>query len=85
VTRQVAQEFPAGPLTRDQPGRVNLRLIVDERGEPSECFVEPPVLPEYRETACEQILKYARFKPALDADGHPIASYFVTSIIYVIN
>jgi hypothetical protein len=27
-------------------------------------------------------MRYARFEPALDASGQPVASYFVTTIIY---
>ena len=30
-------------------------------------------------------MTYSEFEPALDAQGRPIASYYVTSVIYRIN
>jgi hypothetical protein len=52
-------------------------------GKPSSCDVqiEAPS-PSFQKTACDVLMRYAKFEPALDAQGQPIASYFITGILY---
>lgn len=63
--------------------RVNFRLIVDRNGVPSDC----KVLRSYNEpafdaAACRMLKRIARFKPALDRSGTPVASYFTSTVIW---
>lgn len=68
---------------KGKPGLLNIRLAIDPAGEVVDCHVQSQVAdPEFVQTACAS-LKKSRFKPALNKDGNPIASYWVRSIYYV--
>ena len=63
--------------------RVHLRLMTDERGAVSQCIVQSPRGENVAgAVACRELVKTARFEPALDADGNPTPGYFTTSIFY---
>jgi hypothetical protein len=36
----------------------------------------------FDEHACKTSMRYARFEPALDANGVPVASFFMTTVVY---
>jgi len=53
------------------------RVMVSAEGQPTSCTVHWPSLPESKNAGvCEQLMANARFEPALDADGQPMASYW---------
>ena len=61
-------------------GLVSYRLIVGTNGKPEGCVVQSDNLTDgLAAEACELLQKNAVFLPALDADGNPIRSYFVSS------
>ena len=63
--------------------RVYLRLMTDSRGGVERCVVQFPKGESIAGTvACREIMKTARFEPALDAEGQPVPSYYATSIFY---
>lgn len=86
----IAQESWLGPgsypwsfLRNGQSMIVNLRMVVDASGAPSECVVQAPKTQSGAETlTCREIMETARFEPALDGAGDPVPSYFATSIFY---
>ena len=56
---------------------INYRLTVDADGKPDGCHVAAAAqTPELASAACESLLAKARFRPALDAAGEPMRSYF---------
>jgi hypothetical protein len=62
---------------------VYLRLMTDEQGAVSQCVVQsPPGGNIAGAVACRELVKTARFEPALDARGNAVASYYTTSIFY---
>ena len=68
---------------RHQGAFIHVRLIVGTDGRPTSCNVQlDSQHPEFRQTACDILMRYARFDPALDANGRPVTSYYTTSIIY---
>jgi hypothetical protein len=81
--RQVVEAYPVDMLRQGRDGRVPTRIIVGTDGRPTSCkaFAEP----SFEQAACASMMRYARFEPALDAGGQPIASYFVTTIIYQVG
>lgn len=84
--RRIQTTYPSDMVRTGQSGRVNIRLIVGADGKPASCI--PNIGPSnaaFDELACKMSMRYARFEPALDADGRPIASFFTTSIIYTIS
>lgn len=75
--------YPWEYLRTYRSAAVNLRLMVDARGTPTECVVQSPRSPSNAGTiACREIMKAARFEPALDAAGEPVPGYFVTSVFF---
>lgn len=55
------------------------RVMIDAQGQPTECHVHWPSLDESQNAAiCEAIVENGAFTPALDADGQPMASYWMT-------
>lgn len=62
---------------------VNLRMLVDASGAPTECVVQAPKTQSGAEVlTCREIMKTARFDPALDGSGNTVPSYFATTIFY---
>jgi hypothetical protein len=75
--------YPWQFLRNSQSLIVNLRMLVDEDGVPTECVVQAPKTQSGAEAlTCREILKTARFDPALDRAGNPVPSYFATSVFY---
>lgn len=75
--------FPWSYLRNAQSLMVHIRMIVDENGAPTACVVQAPKTQSGAEAlACREIMKTARFDPALDLSGNPVPSYFATSIFY---
>lgn len=63
--------------------RVFIRLMTDERGGVSECNVQSPRGNNIAgAVACREIVKTARFEPALDTGGNAVPGYFTTMIFY---
>ncbi len=55
------------------------RVMVDASGQPTSCHVHWPTLEARQNDAiCEAIMENGEFTPALDADGEPMASYWMT-------
>lgn len=75
--------YPWALLRNGQSLMVNLRMVIDERGMPTECVVQAPKTQSGAETlTCREIMKTARFEPALDRSGNAVPSYFATTIFY---
>lgn len=75
--------YPWAYLRAYRSALVHLRLMTDERGTATGCAVQSPRTGGAAGViACREIVKNARFEPALDADGKPVASYFNTSVFY---
>ena len=81
--RRVQQHYPQEMLNRLRNGYIHVRLIVGADGIPTSCNVQIEVRDvEFQQVACDTLMRYARFEPALDAGGHAIASYYTTAILY---
>lgn len=74
-------------MLRDgQQAMLRVRLGVSAQGAPTECHMQLRMAEEdFEGTACEDLLEHARFEPALDAGGKPIASYWITAITYIVR
>ena len=65
------------------PFVLEIRLFIDKDGRPTRCLPrQGRVERVFEEAACNAAMRYARYEPALDAQGAPVPSYTVTSIIY---
>lgn len=84
--RRIQEYYPSKALANDESGFVLVRMIVDPAGQPSSCHIQMKAKEDtFERAACEQLMRYAKFEPALDAKGMPIASYYLTRIYYLVN
>ncbi|MBU6396107.1 MAG: energy transducer TonB [Sphingomonadales bacterium] len=68
-------------VVNGQSAVIRFRLMVDPQGKPTQCFIQNATLSaEIAKTTCDILIKGARFSPALDSEGKPIASYYTNSM-----
>jgi hypothetical protein len=78
-------DYPRGQLQARQTALVRFRLIVDESGKLAGCRVQRATQGyEFAQVTCNRISERARFEPALDAAGKPVASYFQSTVRFLI-
>lgn len=78
--------YPSDLAAEGRQAIVEVRLLVDAVGAPTGCtVVEGYNEPRFAKATCDQIIKRARFKPAIDAAGQPAASYYITRVQWVID
>lgn len=81
--RRTMDAYPRDMIRQNKSGRVPIRLLVGADGKPTNCVAAKGFAdPAFETAACSGSMRYARFEPALDASGQPVASYFITTIIY---
>lgn len=70
-------DYPPDMVRAFQPGLVEFRLSIDPTGKVAGCHVQQSTNPANFNTAvCKAMMRRARFEPARDRDGEPIASYY---------
>lgn len=75
-----SSDYPADMLAKSQPGIVRFRLSVGADGVPTACHIQRSTNSEgFDDAVCKGVMRRARFTPALDKDGQPMASYYVNS------
>lgn len=80
-----ANAYPDRALMRGEQAIIYFRLMVDADGQPESCHIQQSgYSKEFDEAVCGSLMKNARFKPALDAEGKPMKSYFRTTVIFKI-
>jgi len=85
-SRELIDRYPRNLLRRGEQAYVRIRLNVSVEGRATDCAVQSRLNDtQFDELACELLIEHARFEPALDGDGLPIASFWQTAVIYSIN
>ncbi|MEM6856702.1 MAG: TonB family protein [Pseudomonadota bacterium] len=85
VSQRIAREYPRGAINRRETGVFRMRVIVEEDGTISECFIEASTQNNQLDSpACLQ-MRRAKFEPARDAQGQPMRSFYATAISYALN
>ena len=80
-----SDDYPTKELNKDESGRSQVRLTVDENGKPLDCVPLKSVRsPAFAQTACRLLLSRARFDPAIDVDGKPMRSIYVYTINWIV-
>lgn len=78
-------DYPRDALIKGKGGIVRFRLDVDVEGKVNRCAIlELSAGPELNQKTCEILRRRARFKPALDANGKPVAAYFASSVRWAV-
>lgn len=76
-------DYPADMLAKSQPGIVRFRLSVGADGTPTACHIQRSTNAKgFDDAVCSGLMRRARFEPALDKEGRPLASYYVSSVVF---
>lgn len=81
----VSADYPRQDLNNGNMALVDFRLNVDAAGGATGCRIQRSTQGDaFQQTTCKNILARARFRPALDAEGKPIASYYANTVLFII-
>ena len=84
--QRLMANYPDSALMRGRQARLRIMLTINPEGRVRDCDVLTDIDPAvFRAVACREILRYARFEPALDAAGEPTTGTWETTVIYAIN
>lgn len=65
-------------------GMNQIRLMIDASGNPTDCKIHSPSLGDAtNKKICDHLTKNAKFSPALDGSGQPMASYWIQSVFFL--
>ena len=80
------RDYPSEMLRTGFGGLVNLRLDISETGSIAACHIQSKTNPDaFADLSCKLISKRGRFRPALDRNGKPIKSYYVSGVRWTIG
>ena len=78
-----SSDYPEKMLMARQPALVNFRLSIGPDGIPTGCHIQATTRPkEFDNAVCKSMMRRARFSPALDAQGQPLASYYQNNVYF---
>lgn len=84
--QRIVANYPPDLRSRGVEGWVAVRLQISPEGRASFCeIVANSGIPDFNDAACRDFLRYARFAPALNAEGNPTWGSFETRITYKLN
>lgn len=76
-----SRDYPTQMWMTGKRAIVQFRLDVDAAGKPTACHIQQSTRPKaFDDAVCGAIMRNARFEPALDAAGNPIASYWLNAV-----
>jgi hypothetical protein len=77
-------DYPSSALEAGKSAIIRFRLIVDPTGRVSKCTIPSATKgAEFEKVTCNAISRRARFEPAIDKDGKPVASYYYSTVTWV--
>lgn len=81
-----SSDYPSSQLRSGAQTIVRFRLNIDEVGHITQCRIQDSYGDDAFDSAvCDNIMKRAKFNPALDKDNNPVASYYVNKVIFRVN
>lgn len=82
VAKLIQKKYTRAALKRGEQAIFRMRVIVETDGSVSGCMLADATQTERLESnACDEMAK-AEFAPALDKEGNPMRSFYLTNIIY---
>lgn len=79
-------DYPRYLVVAGMEGQVFVRLTVNTSGRASSCFITDSNRPQlFDDAVCLGMMKRARFDPARNASGDPVASYYSTKVTLRLN
>ena len=81
--RQVVEHFPQRALRQGRDATFSVSLLVGPDGKVARCSGTDALTNEdFEQVACAALTEYARFDPALDANGAPTFGFWSTTMVY---
>ncbi len=78
-------DYPVAALRRHETGRAGFVLTVDAQGMPSDCQITLTThYPDLDQATCDVMMRRARFRPPLDAQGKPTTGTWRSSVNWAI-
>ena len=72
------EDYPVQQLRNGKVAIIQFRLDVDEHGKTTNCIIQRSIGDDaFDKTVCRNIMKRAKFQPALDKNNKPIKSYWI--------
>ena len=76
-----AADYPNEPLVTGASAVVRFRIMMGADGLPTKCAIQQAThSPEFTKLTCNLLMRRARFFPALDREGKPVASFYTNSV-----
>lgn len=83
VARNVGRHYPTAAERNGRQAELHARVMVEADGTVSKCAITAVTMAEqFDNQACIAFLETAKFKPALDVQGRPVPSYYISTIVY---
>lgn len=83
---RIQSNYPTKAAREEREGRVGVSVQIGPDGRVTACSVSASSgSPDLDSAACDGMMRYARFDPALDAGGNAIPSSYSTAIVYKLN
>lgn len=80
------RDYPRYLVRAEMQGRIMARITVNKSGAPSSCFVVESNKPQlFDDAVCLALMRRARFEPARNARGEPVASYYFYRVSFRIE
>lgn len=84
IARELQRTYPRAALRSGDQGIVRMRLLIDESGAVTDCYIENATVAESLESPACSLMDRADFDSALDAEKRPMKSFYLTTIRYVL-
>lgn len=85
VTKKILDSYPSSAVRQGEQGLLRMRLMVNEVGGVESCLIISATKTKKLDGPPCRIMQKAQFEPALDAEGKPMRSFFLTAITYTLN
>lgn len=81
----VSRDYPGDLASKGVEGLVHFRLSVSAEGVPTDCHIQRSIRSrDFDEAVCNALMRRARFEPALDSQGRPVASYWRSTVNFLV-
>lgn len=79
-------DYPEESLASGKSAVIRFRLNVDAAGKATGCAIQSGTRsPEFEKATCAVLVKRATFKPASDQAGNPVASYYTSTVTWIVD
>jgi hypothetical protein len=83
TVRAIQRDYHVSMLIAETSAYLPVRVMVDAGGMATACVIQSEGAPEpFRKSVCDGLM--GTYQPALDAAGHPVASVYHTSVVYLL-